>query len=85
MDGEIYCFHCIRKERGQNMKERPQEPYRIERIFLGEITAGEMISYIYRSYGGLSASAGENGGTAPADRCGDRENYFTDPETGAGR
>ena len=40
------------------MKERPQEPYRIERVFLGEITAGEMISYIYRSYGGLSASAG---------------------------
>ena len=80
-----YCFYCIRKERGQNMKERPQEPYRIERIFLGEITAGEMISYIYRSYGGLSASAGENSGTDPADRCGGRENHFTDPETGAGR
>ena len=44
-----------------------------------------MISYIYRSYGGLSASAGENSGTDPADRCGGRENHFTDPETGAGR
>ena len=67
------------------MKERPQEPYRIERIFLGEITAGEMISYIYRSYGGLSASAGENGGTAPADRCGERENDLAEPETGVER
>ena len=85
MTGEIYCFYCIRKERGQNMKERPREPYRIERIFLGEITAGEMISYIYRSYGGLSASAGENGGMDPADGCGDREKHFTEAETGAGR
>ena len=67
------------------MKERPQEPYRIERIFLGEITAGEMISYIYRSYGGLSASAGENGGMETADGCGDREKHFTEAETGAGR
>ena len=67
------------------MKERPQEPYRIERVFLGEITAGEMISYIYRSYGGLSASTGENGGTAPAGRCGEREKHFTEAETGAGR
>ena len=67
------------------MMERPQEPYRIERVFLGEITAGEMISYIYRSYGGLSASAGENGGTVPADRCGERENDLAEPETGAGR
>ena len=67
------------------MKERPQEPYRIERIFLGEITAGEMISYIYRSYGGESASDRGSGGTDPAGRRGDREKHFTEAETGAGR
>ena len=67
------------------MKERPQEPYRIERIFLGEITAGEMISYIYRSYGGESASDRGSGGTDPAGRRGDREKHFTEAETGEGR
>lgn len=67
------------------MKERPQEPYRIERIFLGEITAGEMISYIYRSYGEASASDRGSNGMDPADGCGDREKHFTEAETGAGR
>lgn len=67
------------------MKERPQEPYRIERIFLGEITVGEMISYIYRSYGGESASGRGSGETDPAGRRGDREKHFTEAETGEGR